>query len=151
MLLTVIDLVEAAPTDAAGWVAYEVGLVSRFRDYWELVIDRQRNAPDIPMPFHALGGERDRVWERFTDEGAPSRAKATTRLCRLDSGLRALLDDPAFRREARRVLVSIYFTPREQVMLCARLGLPLPLTGEVEALRRDAEAFWASQRKGRSS
>jgi len=98
MLLTVIDLVEAGAIGAGGWVAYEVGLVSRFRDYWELVLDRQRNAPDIPMPFHALGGERDQVWERFTEEGAPSRAKATTRLCRLDPRLRALLEDPAFRQ-----------------------------------------------------
>jgi len=36
-------------------------------------------------------------------------------------------------------------------MLCARLDLPLPATGEMEALRRDAEAFKASQRKGRDS
>jgi hypothetical protein len=28
------------------------------------VHDRQRNQPDIPMPFHALGGDKDKIWER---------------------------------------------------------------------------------------
>lgn len=151
MLLTVIDLAEAGEIGPDGLVVYDVRLVVRFRDYWELVLERQRNAPDIPMPFHALGSERDRVWERFTDKGTPSRAKATTRLCRLDPELRLLLEDPAFRSEARRLLVSIYFTPKEQIMLCARLGLRLPGTAEIEALRADAKTFKAGQRKGRDS
>lgn len=151
MLLTLIDLVEAGEIGADGWVVYDVRLVSRFRDYWDLVLARQRNAPEIPMPFHALGSERDRIWTRHTSEGAPSLAKATTRLCRLDPELRLLLGESSFRREARRTLVSIYFTPQEQVMFCARLGLPLPNTVEIEALRRDADGFKASQRKGRDS
>ena len=51
MLLTVIDLIESGDiTD--GWVKYDVLLVSRFRDYWELVLERQRNQPDIT---HSLG------------------------------------------------------------------------------------------------
>jgi putative restriction endonuclease len=151
MLLTVIDLIEAGDIGSDGWVVYDVRLVSRFRDYWDLVLERQRNSPDIPMPFHALGGERDRIWTCHTPDGSPSFAKATTRRCHLDPELRALLDDPAFRKAARRTLVSLYFTPREQIMLCARLGLPLPMTGEIEALRADAESFKAGQRKGRDS
>jgi putative restriction endonuclease len=151
MLLTVIDLIEAGEIGPDGLVLYDVLLVSRFRDYWELVLDRQRNAPDIPMPFHALGGDRDQIWTRLTADGTPSHAKSTTRLCRLDPELALLLADPAFRRAARRTLVSIYFTPQEQVMLCARLGLPLPDTGEIEVFQRDADAFKASQRKGRDS
>jgi putative restriction endonuclease len=148
MLLTVIDLIESGDLPY-GWVRYDVRLVSRFRDYWELVQERQRNAPDIPMPFHALGG--DGVWERFTRDGQPSLAKATTRLCQLDPDLFALLHDPAFRRQARETLVAIYFTPHEQVMLSARLGLPAPKSVAVEALRADADAFRASQKKGRDS
>ena len=151
MLLTVMDLIEAGEVGADGIVVYDVRLVSRFRDYWELVLDRQRNSPDIPMPFHALGGERDRVWTRLTSDGAPSHAKTTTRLALLDSDLFRLFWDASFRRAARRTLISIYFMPREQVMLCARLGLPLPDTSEIESLRRDADAFKASQRKGRDS
>ncbi len=146
-----IDLIEAGEIGADGLVPYDVRLVSRFRDYWELVLERQRNSPDIPMPFHALGGEQDRIWTRLTSDGAPSHAKTTSRLAVLDPDLNRLLHDASFRREARRTLVSIYFTPKEQVMLCARLGLPVPKTGEIEALRQDAETFKASQRKGRDS
>jgi putative restriction endonuclease len=150
MLLTVIDLIESGDIPD-GWVKFDVRLVSRFRDYWELVLERQRNQPDIPMPFHALGGDRDKIWERFTADGEPSLAKATTRLCSLDPDLFACLQDADFRREARRALVGIYFTPTEQVMLCARLGLPAPNTDAIAALRSDAATFKASQKKGRDS
>ncbi len=56
MLLTVIDLLEAGEIGLEGLVVCDVRIVARFRDYWDLVLDRQRNSPDIPMPFHALGG-----------------------------------------------------------------------------------------------
>lgn len=68
MLLTVIDLIESGDIPG-GWVRYDVRLVSRFGDYWELVQDRQRNSPEIPMPFHALGSDKDKIWERFTSDG----------------------------------------------------------------------------------
>jgi putative restriction endonuclease len=151
LLLTVIDLIEGGEVGSDGLVVYDVRLVSRFRDYWDLVRERQRNAPDIAMPFHALGGERDQIWTRLTSEGQPSHAKTTSRLGLLDPDLFQHLQDATFRREARRTLVSIYFTAREQVMLCARLGLPVPKTAEIEALRSDAADFRASQRKGRDS
>jgi putative restriction endonuclease len=148
MLLTVIDLIESGDIPD-GWVKYDVRLVSRFRDYWELVRERQQNAPDIAMPFHALGS--DKVWERFNADGLPSLAKATTRLCQLDPDLFACLQDRGFRRKARETLVSIYFLPREQVMLCARLGLPVPHTAAITALQQDAAEYKASQKKGRDS
>lgn len=150
MLLTVIDLIESCDVPD-GWVRYDVRLVSRFRDYWELVLERQRNQPDIAMPFHALGGDKDKVWERFTSDGQPSLAKATTRLCSLDPDLYACLQDAGFRRKARTTLVSIYFTPKEQVMLCARLDLPVPNTEAIKAMKLDADEFKARQKKGRDS
>ena len=147
MLLTVIDLIESGDI-LDGWVKYDVRLVSRFRDYWELVQNRQRNSPDIPMPFNALGGDKDQVWQCFTTDGHSSKSKLTTRLCHLDPDLYACLQDADFRRDARRTLVGIYFTPTEQVMLCARLGLPARKTEAIAALRADAAAFKASQKKG---
>jgi putative restriction endonuclease len=150
MLLTVIDLIESGDIPD-GWVKYDVRLVSRFRDYWELVLERQRNQPDIPMPFHALGGDRDQIWKRFTAEGQPSPAKATTRLCSLDPDLFACLQNDTFRRQARESLITLYFTAKEQVMLCARLGLPVPRTAEIKALREQAQEFKAQQKKGRDS
>jgi putative restriction endonuclease len=150
MLLTVIDLIESGDIPD-GWVKYDVRLVSRFRDYWDLVQERQRNAPEIPMPFHALGGDKDKVWERFTADGQPSAAKATTRLCSLDPGLFACLQNDRFRRQARETLVTLYFTTKEQVMLCARLGLPVPQTAEINALREQAAEFKTRQKMGRDS
>lgn len=150
MLLTVIDLIESGDIPD-GWVKYDVRLVSRFRDYWELVLERQQNAPDIPMPFHALGGEKDMIWERFAADGQPSLAKVTTRLCSLDPDLFSCLQDAGFRNKARETLVTLYFTPREQVMLCARIGLPIPKTAEIKALREQADEFKARQKKGRDS
>jgi putative restriction endonuclease len=150
MLLTVIDLIESGDIPD-GWVQFDVSLVSRFRDYWELVLERQRNQPDIPMPFHALGGDRDQVWSRFTTGGELSASKATTRLCFLDPELFACLQDSDFRRKARTTLVTIYFTPTEQVMLSARLGLQPPRTEEVRVLREQAVEYKARQKKGRDS
>ena len=150
MLLTAIDLIESKDIPD-GWIKYDVRLVSRFRDYWELVLERQRNSPDIPMPFNALGGDKDHVWKCFTTDGQPSKSKLTTRLCQLDPGLFACLQDADFRRDARKTLVSIYFTPKEQVMLCARLCLPIPQTAEIHALRQQADEFKASQKRGRDS
>lgn len=45
MMFTVIDMIESGDVPD-GWVKYDVRLVSRFRDYWELVRERQRNKPD---------------------------------------------------------------------------------------------------------
>lgn len=148
MLLTVMDLIESGHL-RDGWVRFDPVLTSTFRDYWPVVLERQKNSPDIPMPFHALGGDRDQVWRRFTPDGAPSYAKATTRLCRLDPVLWDLLQDPAFRHRARLVLVSLYFTPAEQVELCTRLELPLPRTPEIKAMKAESEAFKSRQKKGR--
>lgn len=150
MLLTVIDLIESGDV-LDGWIHYDVRLVSRFRDYWELVRERQQNAPDIAMPFHALGGVKDQVWQTFTADGQASKAKTTTRLCLLDPDLFTCLQDDDFRRRARETLISIYFLPREQVMLCARLGLPVPNTAAIAALKQDAAEYKTSQKKGRDS
>jgi hypothetical protein len=110
MLLTVIDLIESGDIPD-GWVKFDVRLVSRFRDYWELVQDRQRNSPDIPMPFNALGGDKDQVWQCFTVDGQPSKSKLTTRLGHLDFDLFAYLQDADFRREALR-RYQLHFRPR---------------------------------------
>ncbi|RYD44653.1 MAG: hypothetical protein EOP83_31185, partial [Verrucomicrobiaceae bacterium] len=83
MLLSVIDLIEAGEFQDA-FVPFLARLVSQFRSYWDLVLDRQRNRPDIAMPFNALGGDRDAIWERFDEHGSPSKSKLTTRLCKLD-------------------------------------------------------------------
>ena len=52
------------------------------------VLERQRNQPDIPMPFHALGGDKDQIWERFN----------------MDCGLR--IADCGLRNRGRRSVVG---------------------------------------------
>jgi putative restriction endonuclease len=133
------------------WLPYSPELFFRFQCYWALVLDRQRNRPDMRLPFHALGGERDRVWTRYTEERQPSRSKETTRLCLLDESLWECLQDRKFRQQARLRLVTTYFTPPEQIALCVRLRLPEPSSAEVAAIRQSAEAYKASQKKGRDS
>jgi len=150
LLLCVLDMVEDGAITTP-WIAYSPELFFRFQCYWALVLDRQRNRPDMRLPFHALGGERDRVWSRYTEERQPSRSKETTRLCLLDESLWECLQDRKFRQQARLRLVTTYFTPPEQIALCARLRLPEPSSAEVAAIRLSAEAYKASLKKGRDS
>ena len=150
MLLSVIDLIEAGEFKDA-FVPYQARLVSQFRSYWNLVLDRQRNRPDIAMPFNALGGDRDSIWERFDEHGNPSESKLTTRLCKLAPDLFACLQDPSFRMQARRVMIARYFTPSEQVGNCERLGLPIPDSAEMAEFKQNGDLYKAIQKKGRDS
>jgi putative restriction endonuclease len=150
MLLSVIDLIESGDIPDR-WVPFNVRLVSQFRSYWDLVLARQQNRPEITMPFNALGGERDAIWECFTADGQPSKSKLTTRLCRLDSELFACLQDAGFRHRVRLTLIANYFPPNEQTGLSERLRLPLPDTAEMTTFKKNAAAFKASQKKGRDS
>ena len=150
LLLCVTDMIEeGAITDP--WVSYSPELFFRFQCYWSIVYERQRNRPDMRLPFHALGGQRDRIWERYTEDGSPSRFRETTRLCRIDKSLWGCLQSRSFRREARLRLVATYFTPMEQIALSARLRLPEPPTEEIDAIRESAEVYKHSLRKGRDS
>lgn len=148
LLLCVIDMIEEGVLTTP-WLPYSPELFFRFQCYWAIVYDRQQNRPDMRLPFHALGGERDGLWTRHTEDGAPSRSKETTRLCNLDSSLWDALADADFRRQARQRLISTYFTPAEQIALCVRLRLPEPTGAEIAAIKESADAYKASQKKGR--
>ena len=150
MIFSVMDLIESEEIRDR-WVTYNADLVTRFRDYWDLVVDRRKNRPEITMPFNALGGERDAIWERFDDNGNSSQSKLTTRLCHLDPDLFACLNDADFRRSARRMMIASYFTAAEQVGLCECLRLPVPDTAEMADFSRDRDAYKASQKKGRDN
>lgn len=150
MLLALMDLIENGEY-ADGWVIYDIRLTQQFRFYWPHVAERQKNQPDITMPFHALGGKRDQVWERFTEDGEPSQARQTTRRCRLNPELHALLQDSTFRREARIRLVAGYFTELEQISLCEHLDLPLPDNSTMENILLDRETDKRQRIKGRDA
>ena len=150
LLLTIIDMVEEG-TLTSPWISYSPELFFRFSCYWQIVYDRQLNRPEMRLPFHALGGHRDRIWERFTEDREPSRSRETTRLCHMDESLWDALRDPAFRRAARIQLVAVYFEAAEQIALCVRLKIPEPTTDAVAAIKRNAAEYKKSLTKGRSA
>ena len=51
LLLCVLDMVEDGAITTP-WIAYSPELFFRFQCYWALVLDRQRNRPDMRLPFH---------------------------------------------------------------------------------------------------
>lgn len=148
MLLALMDLIEVGEF-ADGWVPYDIRLVQYFRDYWPIVVERRQNQPEIRMPFHALGS--DGVWDRFTEEMTRSRTKQTTAHCHLDVGLHACMQTASFRLAARKVLITTYFTLKEQIALAARLGINLPNSVELERIKADKATYKASLKKGRDS
>jgi putative restriction endonuclease len=148
LLLCVMDMVEEGVL-ITPWLCYSPELFFRFQDYWEVVYERQNNKPDMRLPFHALGGERDQIWERYTEDGAPSRSRETTRLCRIDEMLWGCLQDASFRREARLRLIITYFTAEEQISLCERLKLTEPSTAEIAAVKENTATYKMRLVKGR--
>jgi putative restriction endonuclease len=148
MLLCVMEMIEEGLiTDP--WVPFGAQIVMRFKNFWPLVQDRRQNNPEIIMPFHALGSERDGIWKTFTEDGTPSKAKSTTRRCLLNSRLYDLLQDPGFRREARQVLIESYFPPMEKVAFYVRLGLKEPESDELTKLREDSAEYKILIRRAR--
>jgi putative restriction endonuclease len=57
--------------------------------------------------------------------------------------------DPAFRLAARKVLISTYFPPNEQVALYSAAGMTPPSNVEIAKVREDQAAYQAQIRKGR--
>lgn len=148
MLFCVMELIERGIIKDA-WVPYDAELVMSFKNFWPLVHNRRKNNPDVSMPFHALGSARDGIWSTFTADGAPSTAKATTRRCRLHPALFELFIEPAFRDEARKVLIEAYFPPMEKVAFYVRLGLTAPGAGEATKLMEDSAEYKISISRAR--
>jgi len=150
LLLTIMDMIEEGKITGP-WISYSPELFFRFSCYWQVVYDRQLNRPEMRLPFHALGGHRDRIWERFTDDREPSRSRETTRLCHMDESLWDALQDPAFRRSARIQLVATYFDAAEQIGLCTKLKIAEPATEAIAAIKRNTAEYKKSLAKGRSA
>lgn len=126
-------------------------LVFRFQSFWDVVAVRRSAAPDIRMPFHALGSTRDRVWRRLDRHGEDSVARDATERVVVDPELWLLLQDPAFRREMREALVHAYFTPEERIALCERLDLGIPREAVFDAMRQRRAEWQSIRRRARDS
>lgn len=106
-------------------------LAFRFCTYWSIVARRRTQRPDVRLPFHHL--QSDGFWESLTEDGGPSPDLKLTRYARLNPEFMALARDPAFREQARRVLIATYFRPEEHIALFETVGPPVPPDDEIAA------------------
>jgi putative restriction endonuclease len=96
-------------------------LVLRFMSYWRLVLARWRTTPDVRMPFHHLSTQG--FWRPLTKELQPSNHRSLTEMIEIEPSLMAAMQDAAFRRSARAVLITRYFPPLEQIALRTLTGI----------------------------
>lgn len=150
LLLAILDMIEAGSLTTPT-IDFCAELNFRFKSFWDVVAPRRTNAPDMRMPFHALGGARDRIWQRLTSTGAPSPGRDATTRVAMEPGLWALLHEPQFRRSLRETLVASYFEPSERAALYTRLDLPIPRDKVIAALRKRAEEWQTVRRRARDS
>jgi putative restriction endonuclease len=140
LVLAILDLVEAGLVAADGLVFKDAQLSLRFRSYSPICAPRRGNAIDLNLPFRYLAS--DGIYAHVGEE---------ERVVRLDAVLLARFADPRFRQEARRRIVATYFPPDEQVALYAALGMPVPSTDELAAVRQDQAAYKAQLHRGRDA
>lgn len=113
LLLAVMDLIESGAI-TSNPIPRSAELTYQFMTYSRIVAHR-RGALDIRMPFHHLSG--DGVWESLDAQFGPSPDRKLTQFARCSGAVWAAFRDPAFREQARRVLIGRWFTPSEQVAL----------------------------------
>ena len=140
LVLAILDLVEAGLVGADGLVHKDAQLNLRFRSYSPICSRRRGNAIDLNLPFRHLAS--DGVYAHVGEE---------ERVVRLDPVLLDRFRDPRFRQEARRRIVATFFPPEEQVALYAALGMPMPSSDELAAVRQDQAAYKAQLHRGRDA
>jgi putative restriction endonuclease len=138
LVLAILDLVEAGLVGVDGLIHKDAQLNLRFRSYSPICAPRRGNAVDLNLPFRYLASDGI-----YTHIGQDERA------VRLDPTLLARFIDPRFRQDARRRIVATYFPAAEQVALYAALGIPVPSSDELSAVRQDQAAYKAQLNRGR--
>lgn len=135
LLLAVMDLIESG-TITSNPIPRSAELTYQFMTYSRIVAHR-RGALDIRMPFHHLSG--DGVWEPLDAQLRPSPARKVTQFALCSDGVWAAFHDATFREQARRVLISRWFTLSEQLALAATLNIPEGELGTAVAQVAEAE------------
>jgi putative restriction endonuclease len=82
------------------------------------------------LPFHHL--KTDGFWSALDENGNPSPDDPLIRFAELTSDFVAFAKEPAFREQARRILIAKYFQPAERVALYTMVGLPIPRQDEID-------------------
>jgi putative restriction endonuclease len=146
LLLVVLDLAEQEQLPDNGELPLTPELAFRFCSFWGVVAHRRAQRPDVRYPFHHL--QSDGLWQAFAAGRTPSPDRRMTRCVVLPADLVALMRDPAWREQARRILIARYFQPEERTALYAAVGLPVPSEEEIEQDARSGESE-AARTRGR--
>jgi putative restriction endonuclease len=147
LLLVVMDLAEQQRLTEKN-LLLTPELAFGFSTYWQIVAYRRTQPPDVRYPFFHL--HRDGCWTPMDEERKPATDRLLARSAELNPGFEACLRDPAFREEARRVLICRYFPRSEWPGLCTLLGIPEPTGEEVVAASSHQSPEEANQ-KGREA
>jgi putative restriction endonuclease len=105
-------------------------LTFQFCTYWRVVAHRRTQRPDVRFPLHHL--QSDGFWSALGEDRRPSPDDRLTRYAQLDSDFTALVSEPSFREQARRILIARYFHPEERLSLYALIGLTPPSDEDLE-------------------
>lgn len=132
LMLVVLELAEEGRLQSPD-LPLTPELAFRFCTFWSIVAHRRTQRPEIRYPFFHLAS--DGVWTALDAQGSPASERREAWVARLSPGFLSLAQDPAWRDQARRVLIAAYFEPEERVSLASLLGLPIPTEAEVQ---RDA-------------
>jgi putative restriction endonuclease len=128
LLLTLLDLAEQGQLPDK-ILSLTPELAFRFCSYWSIVAHRRTQRPDVRLPFHHL--QSDGFSSALGEDGQPSAHNRLTRSVRLAPDFAACARDPAWRDQARRILIARYFEPDERVALSTLLGMPVPTEDQI--------------------
>ncbi len=119
-------------------------LAFQFSTYWQIVAHRRSQAPDVRYPFYHL--QSDGCWRAMGEDDQPAAERRLARYADLATDFKECLEDPSFRTEARRILITRYFPKDEWPALCTLRGLPLPTEDEVVSASSHRSPDEANQR-----
>ena len=120
LLLCVLELAEQGRLET-NHLSMTPDLILRFHSFWRIVVSRWTTKPELRMPFHHLSNQG--FWKALSKDLKPSSHRSLTEIVEIDLSFRAAMEDAAFLRRARNVLISHYFPPFEQVALRTLTGV----------------------------
>jgi putative restriction endonuclease len=139
LLLCILELAEQGRL-CPNQLSMTPDLILRFQSFWRVVVSRWTTKPDLRMPFHHLSNQG--FWKPLTKDLKPSSHRSLTEIVEIDPSFMAAMEDAAFLRRARTVLISEYFPPFEQVALQTLTGVEKKdAEADLKEIRDEAREF----------
>lgn len=130
LLLAVLDLAQEGVLGPDA-LPLTPQLAFRFCAYWSIVARRRNQKPDVRFPFTKLKTEG--VWTPLDAHGEPTTDHKLSRLARLNADFVSAAADPAFREQARRILIAKYFESGERLAFYSLFRIPVPSDDQIAA------------------